>query len=248
MPLGTTDIVAPYSSVPTRSIWENKVSGIAEFLNERPENLISHLNMIFDVPMILHEKPKFSAAVSRTNNGPDAISLSYKTSVNGTWTTDGLSEYAYELNTEFDLIELDFEHVEEAKNNADFQIKIEFKGNTTSNSGNVRFNNVTVEAFPLRGDDLITSIPDFPKEKTLPILNKVYPNPFSEKLSLMINEKELNNISSIQILDSRGVEVMRLENIPHAFEELDMSHISSGLYILKVVTKTNLETYKIIKK
>lgn len=210
------------------------------------DNNLGHL--IIDVPMNIYEKPKFSAAVSRTNNGPESISLSYRTSVNGTWTTDGLSDYSFELDTDFSLLEVEFDEVEEAKNNANFQIKIDFEGNTTANSGNARFNNMTLEAIPLRGNDLITSLPNLPKEKTLPILTKIYPNPFSEKLFLMINEQELNNISSIQILDSRGVDVLRLENVPQAIEELDMSHVNSGFYIVKVVTKTNLEIHKIVKK
>lgn len=205
-------------------------------------------HLVLDVPMTIHEKPKFSTAVSRTNNGPESIAISYRTSPNGTWRTDGINDNSYELNTEFELLEIDFEQVEEAKNNAEFQIRIDFEGNTTSNSGNVRFNNMALEAFPLRGDDLITSLPNLPKEKALPILNKIYPNPFSEKLFLMINEQELNNISSIQILDSRGVDVLRLENVSQTIEELDLSHVNSGFYIVKVITTTNFEIHKIVKK
>jgi hypothetical protein len=204
--------------------------------------------LIFDVPMIIHEKPKFSAAVSRTNNGPESITFSYRTTKNGDWTTDGLGEHKFTLNTAFELIELDFEEVEEVKNNPDFQIRIDFEGNTSSNSGNVRFNNISVEAFPLTGDDLVTNIPLLPKEETLPVFNKIYPNPFSEKLYLDINEKALHLISSIQILDSRGVEVMRMDNLDQSIQELDMSLLSTGLYVIKVVSSIHLETYKIIKK
>ncbi|MFD2034401.1 CotH kinase family protein [Belliella marina] len=203
--------------------------------------------LIIDAPMVSHEKPKFSAAVSKTNNGPEGISISYRTSIDGDWTTSDLSDNSFILDTEFGMLELDFDMVEDAKNNPEFQIRIDFEGNTASNSGNVRFNNIAIEAFPLRGDDLITDLPDFPKEESLPTFNKIYPNPFSEKLYIEINEKAMSQISYIQILDIRGIEVGRLENITQTTEVLDMGHLSSGLYIINVLTRTKLESFKIIK-
>lgn len=204
--------------------------------------------LIIDAPMVFHEKPKFSAAFSRTNNGPEGISFSYRTSIDGDWTTADLSDNLFILDTDFGMIELDFALVENAKNNPEFQIRIDFEGKTASNSGNVRFNNIAIEAFPLSGDDLITNVPDIPKEELLPILTKIYPNPFSEKLFIDINERAINQISYIQILDIRGVEVGRLENIAQTTEVFDMGHLSAGLYIIKVLTKNSVKSYRLIKK
>lgn len=204
--------------------------------------------VIIDAPMVFHEKPIFTGAFSRTNNGPESIQFSYRSSINGDWTTANLENYSFTLRTNFELIELNFELVDEAKNNPEFQIRIDFQGNTNINSGNVRFNNIAIEGYPLSEDDLITNIPFFPKEDRITSLKNLYPNPFNEKLFLHINEEALNQIVYIQILDVRGIEVRRLDNISQPIEELDMSHIKSGLYLINVLTRSSLESYKMIKK
>ena len=204
--------------------------------------------LIINAPMISHEKPKLSAAVARTKNGPERISISYRNSIDGEWTSNQLVEHNFVLDTVYKLIEVDFAQVKEAKNNPEFQIKINFKGNTSFSSGNVRFNNVAIEGYPLKGDDLFPDSSNSLNEELIVNLNKIYPNPFDEKLYIEIDQKAIKQILSILIFDTKGIEVGRLENINKTTEVLDMSDLSAGLYILQVLTKNNFNSYKIIKQ
>lgn len=68
-----------------------------------------------------------------------------------------------------------------------------------------------------------------------------YPNPVSDYLYLENNEM----INSLEITDSNGKTVMIKDNS----ESIDMSHLSTGIYFIKVSTKnSNSQVYTIIKE
>lgn len=71
---------------------------------------------------------------------------------------------------------------------------------------------------------------------------EIYPNPV---LDIMTIKSELT-INSIFIFDTKGIEVMRIENnIPN---EIDMKNIKKGIYIINIATDNQIITYRVRKK
>lgn len=71
---------------------------------------------------------------------------------------------------------------------------------------------------------------------------EIYPNPV---LDVMTINSELS-INSIFIFDTKGVEVMSIENnIPN---EIDMKNIKKGIYIINIATDNQIITYRVRKK
>lgn len=71
----------------------------------------------------------------------------------------------------------------------------------------------------------------------------IFPNPFINKLNVIVNE-----ISEISLMDISGKEIMNIEN-PDGKLELDGSELNPGVYILKVIHSTgNQNYYKVIKQ
>ncbi|GEM_PF-4703098 len=90
----------------------------------------------------------FSYAVMRTNNGPQIQRLSYSTDgVN--YTQDGLVNPDYGVATDFTLRQFDFSSIEAVNNNENFSVKIDFDVNAEGESGNSRFDNISIDAVAL---------------------------------------------------------------------------------------------------
>ena len=71
---------------------------------------------------------------------------------------------------------------------------------------------------------------------------EIYPNPI---LDVMTINSELT-INSILLFDTKGVEVMRIENnIPN---EIDMKNIKKGIYIINIATDNQIITYRVRKR
>ncbi|GAB3647337.1 hypothetical protein GCM10028791_09150 [Echinicola sediminis] len=209
------------------------------------ENL-AHL--ILDAPMTIYDKPKFSAAVLRTNNGPASILVSYRKSLDEEWTTEGMSGFRFDLDTEYQLIEVDFEGIRGITANPEFQIKIAFEGNTVEDSGNVRFNNMAIEAYELTGDDLVTSLPGIPDKVSPSLVKKAYPNPTDGNVYLEFVDEAAKKINSIEVFDLRGVEIKRIENIDEKVDVINFANLQSGMYIIRINSILRTETIKIFKR
>ena len=85
---------------------------------------------------------------------------------------------------------------------------------------------------------------NFPLKTTEFDLEKiaVYPNPTKARININANQLL---ISKIQIINSFGQNVMTMSN---NFEVLDISNLSSGIYILKIDTELGMINKKIIKE
>ena len=69
----------------------------------------------------------------------------------------------------------------------------------------------------------------------------VYPNPITDVLTINTN----GDIESIQIFDQTGRSVLRYFS---SHEEIDISHFTSGMYILKLTSKNGIKTQSIVKQ
>lgn len=70
-----------------------------------------------------------------------------------------------------------------------------------------------------------------------------YPNPVKDKLSIV----NTTDISEVMIYNLAGAMVMK-QNTSAKSVELNLSNVSTGTYIVKVVTGNEVKTFKIIKK
>lgn len=68
---------------------------------------------------------------------------------------------------------------------------------------------------------------------------KAYPNPTSSLITIMLDEE----IKNVTIYNLMGAKVMNTSS-----NQIDVSHLSSGTYIMKVTTEKGIGTKKIIKK
>lgn len=199
--------------------------------------------LILDSPLGGYKNPSIAMAASRTNNGPEKILISYRTSFDSDWTIEGLTKYEFKLSNDYKLIFVPFEGVENLENNDEFQIRIDFDGNTTSNSGNVRLNNISIEA-EVSSLDIITNInPEKPISKI-----KVFPTLIENKVNIEFNDDSFTKVKYIQIIDSKGLFVKDIATISERKVEIDMGNTATGLYIINIVYLNSLESFKVLKK
>ncbi len=72
---------------------------------------------------------------------------------------------------------------------------------------------------------------------------KFYPNPVSNTLNIQAKD----NIQAVNIFNVSGQEVMKLQ--PNATEQkIDMSHLTNGMYFVKVQVNGEVTAFKVVKK
>ena len=72
---------------------------------------------------------------------------------------------------------------------------------------------------------------------------KVYPNPFETVLHISNHGNDI--IESIQILDATGKQIVRITN---NIETIQLDNLLSGVYVMKILTKSSTYIFKIIKR
>ncbi len=74
---------------------------------------------------------------------------------------------------------------------------------------------------------------------------KCYPNPFSDNLNI-----EINNIQKVEIFNMQGQKIYSLisKNILNKISLKNLQQINTGIYILKITTKSQIITQTIIKE
>ncbi|EON78317.1 hypothetical protein ADIS_1180 [Lunatimonas lonarensis] len=204
--------------------------------------------LLLNLPMTGFKEPKLSAAVSRTSNGPRMLSLSYRTHETEDWIQTGLSVTEFELETEYTLLEVRLEGQTGIAHNSNFQLRIDFSDNTENNSGNVRFNNISLEAFPLIGADLVTRIPINKREQHEIFIEKIYPNPASERVTIDLSTHKLHEIIEIRVLDATGTEITSITEIHSGNLSLETVNWAPGLYLVQVLGRNLTESHKIIRR
>ncbi len=111
-------------------------------------------SLVFDLPTLGFEQINFTYAVERTNNGMLRNILSYSTD-GDTFTQAGLPVVEFDLDEAgvYYLVNVDFSAIAGVDNNPDFKVQVTFEGNTTGDSGNNRFDNITLKGMPIEATE-----------------------------------------------------------------------------------------------
>ena len=73
----------------------------------------------------------------------------------------------------------------------------------------------------------------------------VFPNPVTDSFTLTINTNDIHELS-IQVFNSIGKKVYQERSLKS--KTIDVSHLNSGIYILKIKSETQQKTIKLIKQ
>lgn len=107
-------------------------------------------DFILSLPTTGFKDVVFTFATMRTSNGPQNQSISY--TVDGTnYITTGLANPEIGVSEQFVLQQFDFTEIPAADNNPKFKIKISFSVNADLDSGNSRYDNITLDGIPVEG-------------------------------------------------------------------------------------------------
>lgn len=100
-------------------------------------------DFIIKIPTLGYKNIVVSFATMRTNNGAKIQTVSY--SLDGVnFTSNGLINNSYGVNTSFQFKQFDFTQIEGVKSNPNFTIRIQFSDGADGDSGNNRFDNLAV--------------------------------------------------------------------------------------------------------
>ncbi|HRE78246.1 MAG TPA: CotH kinase family protein [Flavobacterium sp.] len=196
------------------------------FQNEGFENA-----MIFSFSTLGYEDIVFGFA-AKDENAADGIVMDY--SIDGsTFTNAGLANSNMPLTATYQLFETDFSAIATANNNANFKVRVRFSGDnlTADNGDRVTFNN-----FSVKGVEMPLSIPE-----NTSLIFKVYPNPASEVLN--INHSYSDVTFNLFTIDGKIIKAGNLEN-----QQINISDLQSGIYLLQLSSDGKSETKKIVKK
>ncbi len=92
-------------------------------------------------------------------------------------------------------------------------------------------------------DDLSATLPT---GQNIPVVNdevSIWPNPFSEHISVLLNKEEEFDL---RIIDLSGKEVFN-DHFSN-YKKIDLSHLSQGIYTLVINSNEFNESYKVVKK
>ncbi len=174
--------------------------------------------LVFELPTTGYGQIVFTYAVERTNNGMLKNTVSY--SIDGdNFVQDGLPivEFDLEPPNTYHLVNLDFSLIEEANNNPNFKLRIDFEGNTTGSSGNNRFDNISLHGTPITGVNEVFGHG----------VLKIYPNPANERFYV----EHSNAIRRIQIFNIFGQLIDELE-VSGRTTEINSQAYNPGIYIV----------------
>ncbi|WP_298157138.1 CotH kinase family protein [Flavobacterium sp.] len=199
----------------------------------RVRNPADGRTLVFDLPTTGYKNIKFAYAAQRSGGGQLSHQLSY--SVDGTtFTQAGLSQNLFNVATDYALIEVDFSALTAVNNNPNFKIQIAFAGNVTGDSGNNRFDNIT-----LKGVEDTLGVPVL--ENTT---YQVFPNPFTSDVKVRCSAP----IADLYVYDLVGKKVWQQTGSGKTAETMDLSALNRGVYLLKIRTAGGFITHKLVRE
>ncbi len=198
--------------------------------------------LVFDVPTVGYEKISMSLALSRTGNGPDKMLVQY--SVDGEeWSDEDLELNEILLEETFALVTIDFSQVRGADDNQDFKVRFKFDGpSVTGNSGNARFNNISIDGHPLAGGMF-----DIDDENEAQYLERVFPIPTENDLTLQFRDGAQSNIRQIDIINTNGAILKTFDKALTYQVQIHTGDLPAGVYIVRVVSTAGMEVKKFVK-
>lgn len=190
-------------------------------------------SLVFDLPTTGFKDIEFAYAVHRTNNGQLNNIIEY--SIDGTnFTQEGLSQTSFPIAVDFGLIEIDFTSILAVNNNENFKIRITFEGNNTGDSGNNRFDNITLKGVE---NDLAISGTDLTRYQ-------IYPNPFKDNVQIITADE----MTELTVFDMVGKKVWQGSASQTTSETIDLGALNAGMYLLKIKTSGGTITHKLIRR
>jgi hypothetical protein len=175
---------------------------------------------------------RFSYAVHRSSNGMQKHLIEY--------TTDGIHfdrlGDSINIETEYQCIIVDFKDIESANNNPLFAIRIAFAGNTISDDGNNRIDNIVLEGVP---SHLSGHTSAYHKEHSI----RLYPNPTSGDVNIF----SLSPVTHFEITDAIG------RKIPYNLIDNGIgiqlpSILPPGIYYCMVSTTEGTKTIRLVRR
>jgi hypothetical protein len=191
--------------------------------------------MIFNFSTQNYKDIKFAFAVL-DEGAATGVTLEYATNA-GTpiWTTAGMTASSFPITTTYQRIEADLKSIATVNNNPNFKIRLRFTGpNMTADTGaRVTFNNISLEGA------LQTLSTD---ENTLSNFI-VYPNPVTDVVHIAHHLK--NTLFNYKIYGIDGKVVLKGTLTD---DEINLSQLTAGVYLLQLDAEGKTETKKILKR
>lgn len=184
--------------------------------------------LIFHVPTTGYKQISFGLAAKDEGAAPNII-VDYSYAQNTSWTTNGLISPTYALSSDYALFNIDFSNIAAANDNPHFKIRLRFSGpDMTADEGNrVTFNNISVNGIQK------LNVPVFES----PFI--VYPNPFREEIFIKHDAAEIQY--RIYAIDGKFVREGKTSS------KINLSALSSGLYLMELTQHSQTQVKKIIK-
>jgi hypothetical protein len=193
--------------------------------------------LVFNLPTTDLEDIVFLYSVKRTNSGQLINNVSY--SIDGiNFISAGLTETAFEITTEYQLVSLDFTEIATVNNNPNFHIRIEFEGNIDQANGNNRYDNISLTAKIIEEEEPGVSIDQYNQLEFV-----VYPNPTNHNMMVLSSEP----IQEYKIFDLLGKTVVHSKNMNTVQFELFTKNFASGVYILEMKSAEHIIQTRIVK-
>jgi len=192
--------------------------------------------LVFNLPTTGIEDIRFLYSVRRTNQGQLINNISY--SIDGVnYITSGLTQTAYDITTNYQLILIDFSDISTVNNNPNFHIRIEFEGNTDQLNGNNRYDNISLTGSPINSNPNV-SVDEFQFEFV------VFPNPSSNNFNVISSE----NVKEYRVVDLLGKTILHVRNMNVSQFEIFMQNFAPGVYVLELTTANGTAQTRMVKQ
>ncbi|MFW5725818.1 MAG: T9SS type A sorting domain-containing protein, partial [Bacteroidota bacterium] len=192
--------------------------------------------LIIETPSTGFRDLQFTYATTSTSNGARQQILYYSTNGGSTW-VEALPEYNVPQLPFWELKSVDLSDVAGANNNPNLKFRVFFRGeNAALTAGNNRFDNITLFGTPLTTQT--ESITDQQEILT------VYPNPATDFIILENKQYPAGSMINLQVISLDGMVVLDMPAVSSG--RINISHLRSGLYIIKATTTNEIFTQKLM--
>ncbi|WP_107039716.1 T9SS type A sorting domain-containing protein [Brumimicrobium mesophilum] len=222
-----------YDTGSSINLQQGETEGIAARVRNRSEGR----SLIFNMSTAGVEDVIFEYVIHRSGSGMLQNVIEYSTDGGATFTQAGLTASTFDIEETYELVSVDFDGIAAVNNNADFQIKITWVGNTDQDNGNNRYDNITLKG-TVNGN-LSTENISSVKELNL------YPNPTTD----VFNISSVDRLQNVTIYDVTGQVVYNSNFFNNNMATVSTLNWNKGVYIVKVKTFSNtVSQHRLIKK
>lgn len=191
--------------------------------------------LVFNFSTLGYKNIKFAFAVL-DEGAATGITLDYSINAGApVWTTAGMAASSFPITAAYQRIESDLKSIATVNNNPNFKMRIRFTGpNMTADTGaRVTFNNISVEGVSQTLTTNENTISNF----------IVYPNPVADVIHIVHQGNNLNLRYKVFGIDGKII-----QNGTVASDEINLTHLTAGLYLLQLESDGKSETKKILKR